>query len=63
MSRNKHVFTCPDVLYMRSKAKRNNRIVIGATVALATFSFLYATYLERKENNDNVVDLKAVQND
>lgn len=64
MSRNKHVFTCPDVLYMRSKQKKYNRIAItgvaGSTLAL----FLVGKYLDHKETKQLTEQhLKAVPND
>lgn len=36
----KHVFTCPDVIYLRAKARRNARISLVLNVALmATIAF------------------------
>ena len=31
--RHKHVFTCPDVIYLRERAKRNQRISIALNLA------------------------------
>jgi len=41
--REKHVFTCPDVIYLRERAKRNQRISIGVNLA-----FMAALYVAGK---------------
>lgn len=62
MFKNKHVYTCPDVIHMRNLGKRNNRIVFGTTLFLIAAGNVYGWYLTRKID-DNVTELKAVQND
>lgn len=59
--RNKHVFTCPDVIYLRARAKRNNRIVLiayGATILVGWAALLASDSKEKTETltEDTTVD-------
>lgn len=47
--KNKHVFTCPDVIYLMNRRKRNNRITIGVWAVTALASTIYGYYLDKQE--------------
>lgn len=47
----KHVFTCPDTIYLRNRAKRNNRIAMGVNVVIFGALWAYAWHSERKIEN------------
>lgn len=50
----KHDYTCPDVIYLRNRAKRNNKITMIATAASIAGLWIVGTIAERKDRKLNV---------
>lgn len=48
MFKKKHVFTCPDVIYLRARQKKINRTVILMETAIVLVGIAYIAYEDRK---------------
>lgn len=48
LRKNKHVYTCPDVIHIMNRRKRNNRIAIGVWVATLLGSTIYGYHLDKQ---------------
>ena len=64
--KNKHVFSCPDVIYLQNKAKKHNRnVLIGLLVGYATVfgaGWLLTKWSEERPvqgPDDNTYDLSS----
>ena len=47
----RHVYTCPDVIYIRNRNRKIGIITNGATLGLFAALWVYAWYEERKLDN------------
>lgn len=46
--RNKHLFTCPDVIYLRARQKKMNRISIAVNVLFIAGLWVWGTVLDKE---------------
>lgn len=46
--KNKHVYTCPDFIYMMDRRKRNNRIALGVWAVVMLGSTVYGWKLDKQ---------------
>lgn len=59
----KHEFTCPDVVYLRNRAARNNKIALLSYLGVFGGMIAWGTYLDRKDkkNDELTAVMDAVQ--
>lgn len=56
----KHEYTCPDIIYLRKRAKRNALIQLGLVAALATAAGVTGWWTERQDAKLVKTNLKVV---
>lgn len=50
--RNKHVFTCPDVIYLRNRQKKFNRISIATNIIFMVGLWTVGTIVEKRQTTE-----------
>jgi hypothetical protein len=54
----RHVFTCPDVIYLLNRQKKINRLLIGANLIAFGGFYIYGRHLDKQDT----AELHIVEN-
>lgn len=57
----RHVYTCPDVIHIRSRNKRNQLAIFGVYVLSLGGLWVYGDYLERQEKKDRKDNVRNIR--